>query len=963
MMSTNTKTLSIRLAATGGEQLRRDFHRVGTEGKRAFDKIHQATQPATLGVKAVDAAARSLNRVFRDAATLIGAYAGIRGITRSFGFLVNTNREFEKLHASLKTVTGSLKGADDAFAMIEDFASKTPFSVEQLTEAFIKLKALGLDPSADALRSYGNTASAMSKDLLLFVDAVANATTGRFMNLKTFGINAQVQGDKVAFTFNKVTTAVNKNVTEIEHYLRRIGNTQFAGAMKEQMDILDGIFSNINDNLSRIARQVGQGGFTKALHDVAVSFRDATDDAHEAAHAVGETLGNVIRVTANALGFLCQHAKLAADGLTALLIARTVAKAISLMGAAMTGNAGAIVGLRLMAGISTTAAIKMVALEGATKLATVAMMGLRGVLNLLGGPTGLIGLAGFMLYKLASGHVSAAKAATDHADTLTTLREKLANTTQDIEKLNAASRDEAIARLTEQLAVLNSDVTKVTQQLTYQGRGYYSIWNQFHQFSSQSQVELTKLRAAFKLSKLSIDQYHDAIWKLAVTYPGFTKQAKAIDQQLGALKKVQKEVSKTQHALAALRDTTTHKANSDNENATIVPVLGDKQKEKIEEMIAELTAEQAALARLVTARKQGNDAVQRAITLNEQENMLHRVGIDLHQQQSKEALGYAKRIRDLVKQKVELQAADKNAIDAAKHHEAAIQSITQAYNGLKSESEQAILRANAWRDSALAGLDKTRQGYAAFAEQIEAVYQHLLREAREQDLQDSKRWQDGLTRGLHSVVSDAADMASQVEHAVTDAFSNMEDALVEFVTHGKLDFKSLADSIIADIVRIQLRKTVIAPLASALGSINVSGLFSTAHTGGVIGHDNLGHRAINPAVFNNAPKFHSGGVVGNDVPIIAKKGETVFTPGQMRLLNAGLSNRNSNTNVTVHVHNNAPGVHTKTQSSRLPNGDIKLDIMVEQLEQQLTRHVTRGQGLAPVLERRYGLNPAAGSYR
>ena len=817
MMNTNTKTLSIRLAATGGEQLRRDFHRVGTEGKRAFDKIHEATQPATLGVKAVDVAARSLNRVFKQAATLIGAYAGIRGITRSFGFLISTNREFEKLHASLKTVTGSLKGADDAFAMIEDFASHTPFSVEQLTESFIKLKALGLDPSADALRSYGNTASAMGKDLLQFVDAVANATTGRFMNLKTFGINAQVQGDKVAFTFNKVTTVVNKNVTEIERYLRRIGNTQFAGAMKEQMDILDGIFSNINDNLSHIAREVGSGGFTKALHDVAVSFRDATGDADEAAHAVGETLGNVIRVTANALGFLCQHAKLAADGLTALLIARTVAKAVSLMSVAMTGNAGAIVGLRLMAGISTTAAIKMVALEGATKLATVAMMGLRGVLTLLGGPTGLIGLAGFMLYKLVSGHASASKAATDHADTLTTLREKLVNTTQDINNLNAASRDEAIARLTEQLAVLNSDVTKVTQQLTYQGRGYDSIWNQFHQFSSQSQVELSKLRAAFKLGTLSVDQYHDAIWKLAAAQPSFTKQAKAIDQQLEALKKAQTEVGKTQHALAALRDTTTHKVAHDDANESIVPALSSTQKGKIEEMIAELTAEQAALERLVAARKQGNEAIQRAITLNEQEQVLHRVGIDLHQQQSKETLGYAKRIRDLVRQKVALQAADKNAIEAAKRHEEAIESITQAYNGLKSESEQAILRADAWRDSALTGLDKTRQGYEVFAKQIEAVYKHMLLEAREQDLQNSKRWQEGLTRGLHSVVSDANDMASHVEHAVTDAFANMEEALVEFVTQGKLDFKSLADSIISDILRIQIKQTITAPLASALG--------------------------------------------------------------------------------------------------------------------------------------------------
>ena len=127
---------------------------------------------------------------------------------------------------------------------------------------------MALDPSADALRSYGNTASAMGKDLLLFVDAVANATTGRFMNLKSFGINAEVQGDKVAFTFNKVKTTVRKNATEIEAYLRNIGKTQFAGAMIAQMDILEGIFSNIKDNLSHIAREIGHGGFTQAIHDV-----------------------------------------------------------------------------------------------------------------------------------------------------------------------------------------------------------------------------------------------------------------------------------------------------------------------------------------------------------------------------------------------------------------------------------------------------------------------------------------------------------------------------------------------------------------------------------------------------------------------------------------------------------------------------------------------------------------------
>ncbi|WP_375695647.1 hypothetical protein, partial [Bartonella sp. AC66GZZY] len=73
-------------------------------------------------------------------------------------------------------------------------------------------------------------------------------------------------------------------------------------------------------------------------------------------------------------------------------------------------------------------------------------------------------------------------------------------------------------------------------------------------------------------------------------------------------------------------------------------------------------------------------------------------------------------------------------------------------------------------------------------------------------------------------------------------------------------------------------------MANALGSIDFGSFFGAAHTGGVIGGDVLASRHVNPAIFSGAHKFHRGGVIGNEVPIIAKRGETVFTRGQMRLL-------------------------------------------------------------------------------
>ncbi|MDX1699242.1 MAG: tape measure protein [Melioribacteraceae bacterium] len=57
----------------------------------------------------------------------------------------------------------------------------------------------------------------------------------------------------------------------------------------------------------------------------------------------------------------------------------------------------------------------------------------------------------------------------------------------------------------------------------------------------------------------------------------------------------------------------------------------------------------------------------------------------------------------------------------------------------------------------------------------------------------------------------------KAEDVMVNALKGMEDALVEFVQTGKLSFKDLADSIIADITRMIIRQQITAPLAGALG--------------------------------------------------------------------------------------------------------------------------------------------------
>lgn len=79
----------------------------------------------------------------------------------------------------------------------------------------------------------------------------------------------------------------------------------------------------------------------------------------------------------------------------------------------------------------------------------------------------------------------------------------------------------------------------------------------------------------------------------------------------------------------------------------------------------------------------------------------------------------------------------------------------------------------------------------------------------------------GITDAAKDYLETVASVGEKSKAIVTDSFKGMEDALVGFVKTGKLDFSSLADSIISDMIRMSIQQTITAPLAGF-----VKGLFS-----------------------------------------------------------------------------------------------------------------------------------------
>ncbi len=83
----------------------------------------------------------------------------------------------------------------------------------------------------------------------------------------------------------------------------------------------------------------------------------------------------------------------------------------------------------------------------------------------------------------------------------------------------------------------------------------------------------------------------------------------------------------------------------------------------------------------------------------------------------------------------------------------------------------------------------------------------------------------GLESGLLTIQEQFTDVASLAKNTVVDAFRSAEDALVRFVTTGKLSFASLIDNILVDITRLAIRQSITGPLASLLGSATSGGGF------------------------------------------------------------------------------------------------------------------------------------------
>ena len=142
-------------------------------------------------------------------------------------------------------------------------------------------------------------------------------------------------------------------------------------------------------------------------------------------------------------------------------------------------------------------------------------------------------------------------------------------------------------------------------------------------------------------------------------------------------------------------------------------------------------------------------------------------------------------------------------------------------------------------------------------------------------------WQ-AVTAALADYGARAREIGADIGQALVVAFGAAENAVADFVRKGKLDFRDLVTSMIADLARLAARRFILGPLAGLLSGVlgGAGGMFaSVLHAGGTVGTPGPG-RMVPALAFAGAPRMHSGGWVGlkpDEVPAILQRGERVLS--------------------------------------------------------------------------------------
>jgi lambda family phage tail tape measure protein len=188
---------------------------------------------------------------------------------------------------------------------------------------------------------------------------------------------------------------------------------------------------------------------------------------------------------------------------------------------------------------------------------------------------------------------------------------------------------------------------------------------------------------------------------------------------------------------------------------------------------------------------------------------------------------------------------------------------------------------------------------------------------------------NNLKLGMQSYLNSIKDVGKQIQDATVAAFKGMEDALVNFVVTGKLNFADFTRSILADIARIAIRQAIIAPIVGAI----FPGLSSASAKGNVF---DKGIKEYAKGGIVNSPTIFAYGSGGTGrFGLMGEAGAEAILPLKRgRSGNLGVEASGSATNIVVNVDASGTSVEGDQAEGKALGLALSSAIQSELIKQQ-----------------------------
>lgn len=167
---------------------------------------------------------------------------------------VGTAAKFEVFERQLQLVTETAKEANDAFLAIREFARTSPLETEDVTQSFVRLRAVGMEPTIEQMKTLGGVAVLFDREMTEVLDSFIGLNK---RTLRALGVEIDRTGSKAIIASGNIRKEVTKDSASIREALLEIWEERFPNAIERAADTTKAKIAIMKSNITELSVVIG----------------------------------------------------------------------------------------------------------------------------------------------------------------------------------------------------------------------------------------------------------------------------------------------------------------------------------------------------------------------------------------------------------------------------------------------------------------------------------------------------------------------------------------------------------------------------------------------------------------------------------------------------------------------------------------------------------------------------------